>query len=164
MCVQLPRHDCIQALKQKVTDLSDQLEQQRIDFQFRQTRLEEYVRRHEAGDRITWARLLSEKALSGTDTFRTSKTPRVPVQRVFQSQSEPAKRWFFSQRNMNDMFAGQVKVPKMIFDPRGKSPHVQLLNDNTTMTAADEDSGGVALGSVMLSGKGVYYWEVRSHI
>ena len=75
-----------------MTDLSDQLEQQRIDFQFRQTRLEDYVRRHESGDRITWARLLSEKALSGTDTFRTSKTPRVPVQRVFQPQSEPAKR------------------------------------------------------------------------
>ena len=48
----------------------------------------------------------------------------------------------------------------MIFDPRRRSQHVQLLNDNTTMTAADEDSGGVALGSVLLSGKGVYYWEV----
>ena len=52
--LQLPKHSCIQALKQQVKDLSDQLEQQRIDFQFRQTRLEEYVRRHEAGDRISW--------------------------------------------------------------------------------------------------------------
>ena len=96
MFLQLPKHDCIFALKQQVKELSDQLEQQRIDFQFRQSRLEEYVRRHESGDRISWSRLLTEKAVnSGTDTFRTSKTPRVPVQRVFMATSqtpEPAKR------------------------------------------------------------------------
>ena len=52
-------------------------------------------------------------------------------------------------------------MPKFTFDPRGKSPHVQLLNDNMTVTAADEDSGGVVLGSVVMQQKGVFYWEVR---
>jgi hypothetical protein len=54
-----------------------------------------------------------------------------------------------------------VIVPKFTFDPRTKSQSIQLLNDNTTMTAAEEDSGGTVLGNVTLSIKGVYYWEVR---
>ncbi len=76
-----------------MADLASQLEQQRIDFQFRQSRLEDYVRRHEAGDRVTWARLLAEKVpvVEGADTFRSSKNPRVPVQRVFEGVL-PAKR------------------------------------------------------------------------
>ena len=122
------------------------MEQIRVDFQFRQGKLEEYVRRHESGDLVSWPVLLVEKGNlgQGTESFRSAKTPRKPVPREFVTSPPPSKR--------------KVNVPALIFDKTRKAKNIVFLNDNTTMTSTDDDRGGSAVTPSGIT-MGLTYWE-----
>lgn len=97
--------------------------------------LEEYVRRHESGDFVSWSEV-RQRAVSDEAFYSSAQTAHA---------SEDG--------------SSRIVRHTLQFDEESSSPNLEFRNNHATMTSRYEDAGGCALAKVSLS-HGMHYWEV----